>query len=299
VLRVTQFVGTHASALADVLLADGESVSTGAALAQRAGEMRHDVADVFGLPAGSVFASALGSKLRILERVESPVLDLSAGWDEVYRAKTDSKKRNQHNRRRRQLSEIGPVDVVRARVLSELEPSLEDAFRLHELRWSGRPDGSDFAGTHGRPFNRAVMRQFAAQDLARIVLLRVDGRAIAFHYYFAFCNRMHVYRLAFDPELGRYSPGLVNTLDALAWAGDEGLERVEYLGGGERYKLELSDGLQPMHQGLGLATTPQGHAYLATRLGAIRTVRRLKRSTALRKFYFDKLAPLRRLAASR
>jgi CelD/BcsL family acetyltransferase involved in cellulose biosynthesis len=105
---------------------------------------------------------------------------------------------------------------------------------------------------------------------------------------------MFVYRLAFDPSYGRHSPGLVNTLDALAWAGEENLERVEYLGGDERYKLELSDELQPLYQGLGLAATAQGYAYLAGRLGSIRLRRRLKRSPTLHRIYFNTLAPARR-----
>ena len=79
-------------------------------------------------------------------------------------------------------------------------------------------------------------------DIPRIVLLKLDGRAIAFHYYFAFCGRMYVHRLAFDPDLSRYSPGVVNTLDAIQVAAEEGLTLVEYLGGAERYKADLSDG---------------------------------------------------------
>jgi CelD/BcsL family acetyltransferase involved in cellulose biosynthesis len=293
-LRVIQFVGGPTSALADVLLAPGEGPATAAALTEQAARSPHDVADVFGLPVDSRFAAALGAKLRVVERVEAPVLDLSDGWETIYRTKTDSKKRNQHNRRRRQLAELGGVEIVRARARDELEPALEEAFRLHDLRWAGRPDGSDFTGDRGKPFNRAALCAFAAEDAARIVLLTVGGRAIAFHYYLVFCKRMFVYRLAFDPAYSRYSPGLVNTLDALAWAGEENLERVEYLGGGERYKLELSDELQPLYQGLGLAASPQGHVYLAARLGSIRLRRRLKRSPTLHRLYFDTLAPARR-----
>jgi CelD/BcsL family acetyltransferase involved in cellulose biosynthesis len=106
---------------------------------------------------------------------------------------------------------------------------------------------------------------------------------------------MYVHRLAFDPALGRYSPGLVNTLDALEWAGEEGLELVEYLGGDERYKLELSDRLEPLYEGLGLARTPQGRAVVAARLGIIHSRRRLKRSERLRRLYFEALAPVRRV----
>lgn len=296
-LRVVAFVGEHASALADLLLRADADPDIGVALVAQAAAGGQDIADLFGLPKGSLLERAAGAKLRLIERVEAPVLDLSPGWEAVYAAKTGSKKRNLHRRRRRQLAELGgTLEVVRARTPEELRPALEEAFRLHDLRWQGRPDGSGFTTAKGSAFNRAALERLADQDVSRIVTLKLDGRAIAFHYYFALANRMYVYRLAFDPELSRFSPGLVNTLDALEWAGDEGLERVEYLGGDERYKLELSDRLEPLYQGLGLAGTPQGRAVVRLRLGSIRARRRLKRSPALHRLYFEGLAPARRLA---
>jgi CelD/BcsL family acetyltransferase involved in cellulose biosynthesis len=296
-VRVTGFLGGVHSALADMLVADGEPVETVTALAERAAATKHDLADLFGLPAGSKLARSLAPRLRTIQRVEAPVLDLSPGWDLVYRAKTDSKKRNLHKRRRRQLSELGTLDVARARTPEELDAGLEEAFRLHELRWSGRPDGSGFTTATGRRFNRDALLALAAQDIPRIVLLRLDGTAIAFHYFLVYERTMYVYRLAFNPAFARFSPGLVNTLDALEWAASEGVTRVEYLGGDERYKVELSDRMEPLAQGLGLARTPKGWAVIALRLGVIATRRRLKRSPVLRRFYLEALAPARRLLA--
>jgi CelD/BcsL family acetyltransferase involved in cellulose biosynthesis len=293
---VTEFVGTYTSALADLLLLDPADEAAARGLVGRADSAGRDFADLFGLPGESRLARCLGpERLRLIERVEAPVLDLRNGWDAVYRAKTNSKKRNLHKRRRRQLSELGKVEVERARALDELEPALEHAFRLHELRWEGRPDGSGFVTETGKRFHRAALRAIAKDDAARIVTLKLDGRPIAFHYFFVLCNRMYVHRLAFDPAFGRYSPGVVNTLDALDAAADEGLERVEYLGGDERYKLELSDGLAPMYQGLGLAGTLKGRAVVALRLATIQTRRRLRRAEMLHRVYMNGLAPLRRL----
>jgi CelD/BcsL family acetyltransferase involved in cellulose biosynthesis len=293
---VTEFVGGRSSALADLLLADGESEEAARVLLEQAEHDRRDLADLFGLPAGSRLAAAAPpGRVRLIERVEAPVLDLTGGWEAVYRAKTDSKKRNHHQRRRRQLAELGrELTVEHARTHTELEPALEAAFDLHERRWSGRPDGSGFATPAGRRFNRAVVRALAPLDVARIVTMKLDGRAIAFNYSFALGGSMFVYRLAFDPSLARFSPGLVNTLSAIEAAADEGLERVEFLGGDERYKLELADRLEPLHEGLGFAQTPQGSLVVAGRMATIRTRRRLKRSSRLKKLYFDGLAPARR-----
>jgi CelD/BcsL family acetyltransferase involved in cellulose biosynthesis len=299
-LRILEFLGADQSALADALLAPSEDAAVVTDLADRALKIPHDLVDLFGLPGDSRLAGALGrGRLRMIERIESPVLDLAAGWDEVYRAKTTSKKRNLHKRRRRQLSELGRLEVTVARDSETTGPALEEAFRLHALRWEGRPDGSGFGTPIGMRFHRAALSALAELDIPRIVTLRLDKRPIAFHYYFALCGCMYVHRLAFDPALARFSPGQVNTLDAIQTASDEGLTRVEFLGGGERYKVELADRFEPLYEGVGLARTPQGHAVAAARVGVINLRRTLKKSPNARRFYFEMLAPARRIVARR
>ena len=214
-LQLLSFLGGDTSSLGDLLLADGERPEVGAALAERAASSGQDFADFSGLPAGSRLVAELGSGLTTIQRSEAPVLDLSSGWDEVYRTKLSSKKRNHHRRRRRQLAELGRVEVAVARTQAELSQALEDAFTLHILRWHGRPDGSGFATPAGRSFHHATARVLAPLDVPRIVTLKIDGRPIAFHYYFVLEGRMYVNRIAFDPAFGRFSPGAINTLDAI------------------------------------------------------------------------------------
>jgi CelD/BcsL family acetyltransferase involved in cellulose biosynthesis len=294
--RVATFMGDSQLALPDILLAAGEEGEVCERLARRLAQNGCDVVDLRGLPAESRIAAALGPRLEVIQRVEAPVLDLMDGWDAVYRAKTSSKKRSLHRRRRRQLAGLGTLEVSVARALDELEPALEDAFALHARRWEGRADGSGFASAAGRRFQRAALRRLAAIDVARIVTLRVAGRPVAFHYYFALEGRMYVHRLAFLPTLARFSPGLVNTLDAIEAAADEGLQRVEFLGGDERYKVELADRFEPLYHGFGVASGARGRAYAAAHVNGIRLRIHLKRSPRLRRLYIDGVAPMRRLA---
>jgi CelD/BcsL family acetyltransferase involved in cellulose biosynthesis len=294
-LSVGSFLGGRHAALADLLVAPREPPSVASEIA-RSGVSLVDYVDLHGLPKTSRLAGAFGSDLALIERVESPVLELGESWDAVYRDKTSSKTRSLHRRRRRQLGELGRLEVEVAREPGELVPALEDAFRLHDLRWNGRPDGSDFGTVAGRRFHRRAITALSRLDVPRIVLLRVDGRAIAFHYYFALEGSMVVHRLGFDPEFARYSPGLVNTLDTIEAAAAEGLTRVEFLGGAERYKLELADRFDPLCQGLGLARGPLAHAAVELRLAYIRLRLRLKHHERLRRLYVDGMAPLRRVA---
>jgi CelD/BcsL family acetyltransferase involved in cellulose biosynthesis len=140
------------------------------------------------------------------------------------------------------------------------------------------------------------MLALADIDVPRIVTHKVDGRAIAFHYYFALQGRMYLHRVAFDPAFARFSPGLLNILDTLEIGAAEGLTHVEFLGGAERYKLELADRMEPLYLGLGLANSAVGGAVVAARTGWLRSRERLKRSAMARRIYGG-LKPARRLMA--
>lgn len=296
-LKVATFLGGRQSAPADLLLAEGEELSVGAELAARATASGQDYADLFGLSVDCRLASVLGSSgLHLFERIPAPVLDMSASWDATYRARTNSKKRAYHRRRRRQLAELGKVEVRVARSPADVERALEEAFRLHGLRWRGRPDGSGFVTPTGMRFNRAAALALAAIDVPRIVLLELNGGAIAFTYYFALEGRAFLHRMAFDPAFGRVSPGLTNMYDALETGASEGLTRFEFLGGPDRYKIELTDRIEPLHAGLGLAGSPAGRAVVAGRSRWLRLRESLKRSPTARSLY-DGLAPARRLLA--
>ena len=296
-VRVVRFMGGRQSALADLLLASDADDSVAGLLADQLAASDHHLVDLYGIPAGSRIVAAVGQdRLHVITRIEAPVLDLLPCWAAVYEARASAKTRSLHRRRRRQLATLGRLEVSIAQTPAQLEVALEEAFRLHALRWAGRPDGSGFVTPMGMRFHRAAIHRLAELDVPRIVTLRLDGRPIAFHYFFAFAGCMYVHRLAFDPALSRYSPGLVNTLDTIQIASDGGLTRVEFLGGAERYKLELADRFEPLCHGLGLASGVRGRALLEAELGLIRLRMRLKRSPWLRRLYFERLTPVRLMA---
>jgi CelD/BcsL family acetyltransferase involved in cellulose biosynthesis len=294
-LRVATFLGGRESALADVLLASGEPVDTAGALLAEAGRAPFQLVDLFGLPADSRLAAAApAGAVSVVERVEAPVLDMPDGWEAAYTARTGSKKRNLHRRRLRQLREAGEVEFAVARDGAELASALEEAFSLHALRFHDRPDDSTFGTSRGHDFHREAFARLAPLGVARIVTLRVDGRAIAFHSYLALEGTMYVHRLAFDPAFSRFSPGLVTTLQALATASAEGLVRAEFLGGDERYKLELADRMEPLYEAIGLGRGLSGRAASAARVRGIVARRRLKRSQLVRRLYAGSIARPRR-----
>jgi CelD/BcsL family acetyltransferase involved in cellulose biosynthesis len=291
-------MGGEQSSLADLLLAPSEDPTTGMALVERASS-EHDFAELFGLGEDSRVARAAPGQLHLFRRADAPVLELTDDWEALYQAKVAAKRRSQDRRRLQQLKARGAVEFSLARSRGELELALPDAFRLHALRWEARGDGSGFATPTGVSFHRAALGALADQDVIRLMTMRFAGRAIAFALAFTLGGRLYGYRMAFDPSFGRYSPGILNLVELLASASQEGLKRVEFLGAADRFKLELADDLEPLHLGLGLAATPRGHAVVTTRISVRRLRERLKGSATARRAYDSARPLLERLARSK
>jgi CelD/BcsL family acetyltransferase involved in cellulose biosynthesis len=293
-LRVSEFVGGTWSTLADLLVAPREEVTAVSALVERVASSRHDFANLFGLPGSSRLAAALPpDALRLVERLEAPVLDLGAGWDTVYHAKMSSKARSERRRRRRRLEALGTVEATVARTRDELAPALEDAFRLHILRWQGRRDASGFVTPTGVRFHRAALLRLADRDVSRILTLRIDGRAIAFALYLQLSGRAYGVTMAFDPAYARFGPGFEAKLLSLEAAAGEGITRAELLGAAGEHKRRLSDRFEPIYQGIGLAGTLRGRAAAQALVGGIRARRQIKRSETARKIYYSIPRPKR------
>jgi 2-polyprenyl-6-methoxyphenol hydroxylase-like FAD-dependent oxidoreductase/CelD/BcsL family acetyltransferase involved in cellulose biosynthesis len=294
-LLVCRMLGGHESALGDLLVARDDDGSIGRALLGRLSQLRFHYVDVFGSPGGGVLPRlAAQGNLTVLRRVEAPVLRMPQGWDAAYASRLSPKKRNLHRRRLRQLATLGDLRWTMARTPAEVANELEQAFEIHARRWHGRPDGSTFGVPARRDFHREAARALAAHDAVRILTLYIDGRAVAFHYWFVLGTTMYLHRIAFDPELSKFSPGQVTLLQAMADASSEGARRVEFLGGDERYKVELADDFEPLHQVVGM---PNGFvARFAVRMLVFMiTMRlRLKRNARLHHVYLEGLTSVRR-----
>ncbi|MES2999255.1 MAG: GNAT family N-acetyltransferase [Pseudomonadota bacterium] len=294
-LLVCRMLGNHESALGDLLVVPGDDGSIGRALLGRLSQLHFDCMDVFGTPAGGELVRlAAESNLTTLPRVEAPVLRMPAGWEIAYASHVGSKKRNLHRRRIAQLGKLGAVNWTMARTPDEVARELEHAFEIHARRWQGRPDGSTFGLDGAHAFHREAAMALAAAGKVRILTLRIDGRAVAFHYWFVLGSAMYVHRLAFDPELARYSPGQVTLLRAIANAASEGARRVEFLGGDERYKVELADSFEPLHEVVGMPRGVLARIYIQVLVFMIGARIRMKRYTPLHRAYLDGLASARR-----
>jgi CelD/BcsL family acetyltransferase involved in cellulose biosynthesis len=285
-LCVTEFLGGTGAALADLLLAPDEDAATAAQLAARIPTVSTDYADLFGMPRDSRLAAAVPQgSLTLIERQEAPVLDLGADWEAIYTGKLSSKARSERRRHRRRLGELGTVDVSIARTPDELGPALDEAVRLHALRWKGRRETSGFSKPTGNAFCRAAVLRLAQQDVPRLVTLRVDQRAVSFALYLLYERTAYGMTMGFDPEFAAYRPGHETLLCSLEEAANEGVKRVELLGADAPYKRTFADRFDPIHEGIGFASTLRGRAAVDALTRGIRVRKQLKRSQTARRIY--------------
>jgi CelD/BcsL family acetyltransferase involved in cellulose biosynthesis len=174
----------------------------------------------------------------VTRRAASPIIDVAGGWEAfiAQRERDGVSSFNALPRKMRKVErELGPLRFVphvhdaaafdaliawkRAQyVRTETHGSLEHDWAAAVLRQLFRLDGPTFAGM--------LSGLYAGEQL--IAVHAGMRSATAWHYWYP----------AYDPELGRYSPGLILLMEMCRWAADSRLERID-LGPGDGAHKDL------------------------------------------------------------
>ncbi|HZQ15216.1 MAG TPA: GNAT family N-acetyltransferase, partial [Gaiellaceae bacterium] len=171
-LRVAAFACGRHGTWPDVLLAAGEPEGTAYELVERGAASGQDVLLVHGLSPRSRIAGA--ASLELVHRIDAPVIDLSRGWEEAYRAKVSKRHRQDHRQKQRALSALGRLETRVHRSPAELAAVLDDTFRLHALRWAGGHDRYGYGGSTWRRFMLEAVEELGGRGQFRIVTVALD-----------------------------------------------------------------------------------------------------------------------------
>jgi len=245
--RILSFLGSGSS---DYLapLADPEGGAEGvaacldAALEHTAG---WELLDLGGLPAESATvnwltraARARGMAVAVEPGYRCPELALASDWAAYLRMRGGHFRHWLRSKRRR-LERLGPLAHRHVVDLAQLGPVLEEAARLHALRWRGRYDSSLFsASAAGRRFYHRAVRACLERGRADLALLELDGRPIAFALSLLRGDTWAYLVPGHDPAYERHSPGGLLLAHLVEQAHERGMAVFDFMIGEEEYKYQ-------------------------------------------------------------
>jgi CelD/BcsL family acetyltransferase involved in cellulose biosynthesis len=194
----------------------------------------HDVFVADWLAGDRDWGRALGG--RVLRTTGYPVLAFGGrSWEELL-ADTSARFRKNVRHSRNRLERRHAVRF-RSADAETLDRDLDAVFRLHRARF-GRHSGCHFCGSY-EPFQREFAALALERGWLRLLLLELDGTAVAAEFGFLFRDAYFAYQGGRDPTWDRESVGFVLEVETLRRTLEEGAAEFRYLGGEESYKYRF------------------------------------------------------------
>ena len=134
---------------------------------------------------------------------------------EYYETTVRKKKRKEIGRLQHRLAETGSVNFNRLSNAGDIDMWIDAFLALEASGWKGR-DGAALANARDTEgFVRDAMRGAFAAGRLEIIRLDVDGRVIAMLVNFLTAPGSFSFKIAFDEEFARFSPGVLIQLENL------------------------------------------------------------------------------------
>ena len=164
-----------------------------------------------------------------------PWIALDEGWQDPEQ-KFKSDRRSDLRRARRRAEKDGEVVTeVLAPDRDELEPLLEEVFRVEAAGWKGREGTALAADARLRDFFTAFAQSAADAGFLRLAFLRIGDRTAAVQLAAECGDRFWLLKVGYDEEFKRSSPGTLLMLETVRYAATQGLRSYELLGTAEAW----------------------------------------------------------------
>jgi CelD/BcsL family acetyltransferase involved in cellulose biosynthesis len=162
-----------------------------------------------------------------------PYLELGPAWVEPER-QFNAGRRSDLRRARRHAERCGKVNLeVHAPGPDQLEPLLDDAFRVEEAGWKADCGSALAVDAKLGAFFRRYARLAASEGILRLCFLRIAGRPAAMQLAVEVSRRFWLLKIGYDEQFARCSPGTLLMLHTIRHAAERGLEAYEMLGSRE------------------------------------------------------------------
>ncbi|HKQ93638.1 MAG TPA: GNAT family N-acetyltransferase [Blastocatellia bacterium] len=124
-------------------------------------------------------------------------------------AALSAKHRKMIRRQERQLSEIGRLEYDALTPDDDVEVWIEEFLRLEASGWKGRENSAIASDESDQNYFRSIAKEAFRQGRLSMLALRLDGRPIAFKCDFHAGRGLFTFRIAFDENYARNSPGML------------------------------------------------------------------------------------------
>lgn len=175
-----------------------------------------------------------GNPIEMLDEDASMELDKFTSWDD-YLAALDKKQRHELRRKLRNLTRAGVVSYRSYTEPPEIARQM-DAFLT--LFTESREDKASFLTVAMNGFFRQAVAALAADGVAQVGSLELDGKPVAMLLGFDHGDRFYLYNSGYDPACRDLSVGLICKAYGIGETIGRGM-RYDFLKGREVYKYRL------------------------------------------------------------
>lgn len=206
-----------------------------------------------------------GHRVHLSHDASSPYLDLRAVEDPL--GQLSKKRAAELRRRRRRLTELDGFTCGLQTAPDGLDDLLDRAFAVEARQWKGAAGTAILSSPALERYYRAIALDAARTGRLRLCHMSVGDRLVGFSLDMCQGTVTYGFKIGFDPEFGKYSPGQLLVAEALARAIAAGGTRFEFLGNSDRYKMDWTSTTRPDVTFYAAARGPRGTAAYLTYRG--------------------------------
>lgn len=239
-LRRLEAIGVLRSDYLDLVIADGQETAVLQSFVDYLEQSSEwDLLDLQQIPEDSPTLAFFRSReavkgFRIRQQEVCPFARLPNTWN-AYLAALGKKNRYNVGYYRRLLERDFKLWIGRVEK-DDLRESMNELFRLHQVRWRKRHLPGAFYSANVREFHLGVAEDLLKNGQLDLYRLDLNGKAVAALYCFAQNGRGYYYLGGFDPAFARYSVGTVLTAFAIQQSISRRDAVFDFLRGNEPYK---------------------------------------------------------------
>jgi CelD/BcsL family acetyltransferase involved in cellulose biosynthesis len=216
----------------DALCADAEAARRLAEAIVRDGR----ALEVDRVPVGSLLIPALRGAMRgkglvsVRPATPTPTIALDESWKDPS-SRFNSGRRSDFRRSARRAGEYGDVSFeIVSPGPDEFDAVFDEAVAV-ELRSWKREAGTAIAADRAKEnCFRHFFRSACEEGTFRIAFMRIGGQPVAMQMALESLDRYWLFKIGFDEDYGRCSPGTLLMLHTIGWAAERELKAYELLG---------------------------------------------------------------------